>query len=342
MVSLAYPGTCASADDILVAGGWYDQAIVTDHHLDLSWLVSGRESHQGTLSALLSAARATDLSKPEFELASAFSPMVDEAEYRMQVNQILEHIYAGDCYQVNFAQPFSATFRGHAAAAYQRLRRAAGGPWSGFMRYQGGCILSCSPESLLEVNQQQVCSSPIKGTVRRAVDTREDQLLKASLAGSHKDKAENLMIVDLIRNDLGKVAEPGSINVTELFGLYSFANVHHLVSRIEARLKAQASAVDALTALWPGGSVTGAPKAMSMGIIDRLEAIPRGFYCGSMGYISNNGRAAFNIMIRTMTTQQQSISCWGGGGIVADSCPRKEYQESLTKIDRLIQALSCN
>lgn len=196
-----------------------------------------------------------------------------------------------------------------------------------------------SPERFIEVRQRQVESRPIKGTRARGHDAAEDQFQADELLASRKDRAENLMIVDLLRNDLGRYCATGSIRVPELFALESYPNVHHMVSSVTGTLAAQYDALDVLIGSFPGGSITGAPKRRAMQIISELEAEVRSIYCGSIFYLDCRGEMDSSITIRTLLANHGDISCWGGGGIVFDSNSQDEYQESIQKVRVLMNAL---
>ncbi|HEY6530350.1 MAG TPA: aminodeoxychorismate synthase component I [Cellvibrionaceae bacterium] len=264
---------------------------------------------------------------------SAFKPTTNKVHYLNDVQTILDYIYAGDCYQVNYSQAFTADFSGDAFAAYCRLRAGCPGPFSAFIKTDVGAILSLSPEQFIEIDNRQATSRPIKGTAARSNDPYMDTDAAEQLRQSNKNRAENLMIVDLIRNDFSKNCEPGSVKVGELFGLYSFTNVHHLISQINAVLKSHVSHWQFVMDAFPGGSITGAPKKRAMEIIDELEPHQRHIYCGSIGFFSRNGQTRTNIAIRTLLIENRQITLWGGGGIVADSIAEDEYRESLDKID---------
>ena len=276
----------------------------------------------------------------EFALQTSFIATTPAARYRADIARILDYLAAGDCYQVNYAQHFSAACAGDPWQAYCRLRALLPSPFSAYLATEDEAVLSFSPERFLRVEGSVVETRPIKGTIARGSTAEEDAELAHRLQTSAKDRAENLMIVDLLRNDLGKSCVPGSIEVPELFALESFANVHHLVSTVTGRLRADQTPLDLLANCFPGGSVTGAPKKRAMEIIAELEPVGRALYCGSIFYLSAHGRMDSNIAIRTLVADDSRIHCWGGGGIVADSDPEAEYQESLMKVQLLMQALN--
>ena len=224
--------------------------------------------------------------------------------------------------------------------AYQHLRQACPTPFAGYLTLGGdNAILSLSPERFLRVSQGQVETRPIKGTRPRGSEPSSDQAAARELLASIKDRAENLMIVDLLRNDLGRSCATGSVRVPELFSLESYPNVHHLVSSITARLAPGKDALDLLLGSFPGGSITGAPKIRAMQIIDELEPTRRAIYCGSLLYVDCRGEMDSSICIRTLLIRGGRASCWGGGGIVLDSDWQAEYQESITKVRVLLETL---
>ncbi|MFC6635846.1 aminodeoxychorismate synthase component I [Microbulbifer taiwanensis] len=253
--------------------------------------------------------------------------------------RILDYIAAGDIYQANFTQRFGTGYEGDLFAAYLALRGRAAGPFSAYMDLPRGKLLSLSPERFIRADGNSLQTEPIKGTAARNSDAAEDARVAKALQASAKDRAENLMIVDLLRNDFGKLCRRGSVRVPQLFQLASFANVHHLVSTITGELSEEYSFADLLGACFPGGSITGAPKRRAMQIIGELESSPRGAYCGSVGYLSSCGRADTNIAIRTFTASDGRITCAAGGGIVADSDPAAEHEECLAKVRLLLETV---
>lgn len=319
--------------------GIYSWAIIVDHEQQQSTLVCSplcSEADANDIQKLLSvAAQETD----QFRLTEPFTSNVTEQDYHQALTKIDDYIHAGDCYQVNFAQRFTATCEGDAWAAYQYLREHAPTPYSAFFDTPDGAILSLSPEQFLEVQDGKVTTKPIKGTRPRGSEAESDQALKDELADSEKDRAENLMIVDLLRNDISKVCDHGSVRVPKLFDIESYRNVHHLVSTITGKLNNQFSPIDLLEQSFPGGSITGAPKIRAMEIIEELEPNRRSIYCGSIGYLSFNGRLDSSITIRTLLCQDNRIHCWAGGGIVADSEISDEYQETYNKVNNLLRSL---
>jgi para-aminobenzoate synthetase component 1 len=279
------------------------------------------------------------LSPGHFRLREPFKPTLSSEQYKQSVTAVKNYILSGDCYQTNFTQHFSSSFEGDLWQAYLALREAAPSPYSAFWQWQDKALLSISPERFVKSSEGKVETKPIKGTLLRGKTVEEDQDNAVALLNSAKDRAENLMIVDLLRNDLGKNCVPGSIRVPKLFALESFPNVHHLVSTVSGVLADQRSSIDLLKGCFPGGSITGAPKKRAMEIIEELEPVKRSVYCGSIGYISATGRMDTNIAIRTIVADGSSLHCWGGGGIVADSQADCEYKESINKIKLLLSTL---
>ncbi len=275
-----------------------------------------------------------------WSLDGAFSATLGAEDYRDQIRRIRDYLHAGDCYQVNLAQRLDTRYTGDPLAGWLRLTQAHPAPFAGYLEWDGGALLSASPERFLSIREGQVITEPIKGTRPRGRTEEEDQQLAGDLLRSAKDHAENLMIVDLLRNDLGRICRPGSIAVPELAALYRYSNVQHLVSRVTGELRAGVRPLDALLACFPGGSITGAPKRRAMEIIAELEPVPRGFYCGSMFWQTDDGDFDSNILIRTLQAGADgSLSCHGGGGIVVDSDPRAEYEETLFKVRALMEAV---
>jgi para-aminobenzoate synthetase component 1 len=265
------------------------------------------------------------------------------ADYAAQVERVLNYINAGDIYQANFTQRWIAARPAglHDFDLYRRLRSLSPAPYAAFVQDGAGkAIAAASPERFLKLSPDgRIDTRPIKGTRPRGAVADDDRELAAALSASPKDRAENLMIVDLLRNDLGRVAETGSVKVPELNTLYSFASVHHLVSTVTAKLRKGLGPVDLIRASFPGGSVTGTPKIRAMEIIDELEAGGRGAYCGAIGWIGVDGAMELSIAIRTLTMTADRIVAQAGGGIVADSDPENEYQEALTKARPMLGTL---
>ncbi|HRW75116.1 MAG: aminodeoxychorismate synthase component I [Lewinellaceae bacterium] len=260
--------------------------------------------------------------------------------YLRQVERIRTWIADGDIFQANFSQRFTAELPDgfDPLSFYEHARQINAAPFGAYFQYPGFTIASMSPERFLEVADRRVETRPIKGTRPRHGDVQEDLRLANELRNSVKDRSENTMIVDLLRNDLSKVCIPGSVQVPVLCGLESYASVHHLVSVVEGRLRPGLHAVDAIRAAFPGGSITGAPKKRAMEIIQEVEQIPRHVYCGSMGYWGFDGRMDSNIAIRTVLLTRQQAWFQSGGGIVYLSDAAEEFQESLDKAARIFTA----
>lgn len=321
--------------------GIYHWAIVQDHEQARAWLVeldNAEAPNEITAETVFHDLKKNIKSSDNSFSISRIESNLKAEEYANAFARIQAYLHAGDCYQVNFAQRFSADYEGDPFTAYLALRAALPSPFSAFMESDRQAILSLSPERFLRVNQAIAETEPIKGTIARDPDPVSDQRQAEVLQESLKDRAENLMIVDLLRNDLSKSCT--DVQVPALFQLQSFANVHHLVSKICARLKPGVSPLRILQDCFPGGSITGAPKIRAMEIIEELEPTRRSIYCGSLGYISADGKMDTNIAIRTLACDGSRIHCWGGGGIVADSEVEKEYQESITKVKVLLETLT--
>ncbi|CCQ12349.1 Para-aminobenzoate synthase, aminase component [Pseudoalteromonas luteoviolacea B = ATCC 29581] len=275
-----------------------------------------------------------------FALQSQWRSNLSETDYSDRFLRIHEYLKSGDCYQINLAQRFSADFEGSPWLAYKKLRIANRAPFSAYINHPDGAILSVSPERFIKVTNKQVETKPIKGTLPRGKNEAEDTRLAQKLKNSSKDQAENVMIVDLLRNDLGKVAKPGSVQVPKLFDIESFPAVHHLVSTVTSLLADDKTPLDQLFAAFPGGSITGAPKIRAMEIIEELEPHRRSIYCGSIGYVSACGKMDTSITIRTLVAQKNTLYCWAGGGIVMDSNCQMEYQETLHKVNKILPLLA--
>jgi para-aminobenzoate synthetase component 1 len=252
---------------------------------------------------------------------------------------VIEYIFAGDIFQANLSQRFEAPLVGTPLELYRRLRSRNPAPFSAFLDFGELVVASASPERFLRVEDGHVEARPIKGTRPRGVGPEHDAALALALAESDKDRAENVMIVDLLRNDLSRVCEPGSVRVPELFALEHYATVHHLVSTVVGDLVPTQDAADLLRAAFPGGSITGAPKVRAMQVIAELEPTRRGVYCGAIGYWSLTGTFDTSIVIRTHLVRGDVVYFQAGGGVVADSEPELEYRETLDKARGLIAAL---
>ncbi|MGN5287891.1 aminodeoxychorismate synthase component I [Aeromonas sp. 11P] len=277
---------------------------------------------------------------PTFALQGSWQSNMSRAEYGEKFARIQEYLAAGDCYQINLTQRFSAPYQGDEWQAYCLLATANKAPFSAFIRLPESALLSLSPERFLLLDGRHIETKPIKGTRPRHPDPAIDRQVARELAQADKDRSENLMIVDLLRNDIGRVSRPGSVSVPHLFAVESFPAVHHLVSTIHGELDARWKGVDLLRACFPGGSITGAPKIRAMEIIEELEPQRRNAYCGSIGYLSQHGRMDTSICIRTLIAEAGRLHCWAGGGIIADSDADSEYQETYDKVARILPPLS--
>ncbi|ADE10629.1 aminodeoxychorismate synthase component I [Sideroxydans lithotrophicus] len=325
-----------------MAVGIYDWAIVLDHQ-ELSARLVSRQRYAGTAQVLPQILRRLDAASvgggEVFCVQGKIDSNLTPAAYRTAFDAVHKYLHAGDCYQINLAQRYAAQASGDAYAAYLELRKLSPAPYAAFLDWPQVQILCASPERFLQVRQGRVETRPIKGTRPRSSDAVEDARLAQELRVHPKDRAENLMIVDLLRNDLGKCCEPGSVRAPKLFEVESFANVHHLVSTVEGRLQNGCDALDAMRECFPGGSITGAPKQRAMEIIEQLEPHRRGVYCGCIGYVGFDGDMDTNIAIRTLVYSNREIRCWAGGGIVADSQCDAEYQETLDKAAAMLKLL---
>ena len=320
--------------------GIYCWSLISDNQQQRRWLVCHPSVEPDDQDQLL--ARLSGIATPPgtFALREPFAAEQTTQAYLDSFARIQHYIRAGDCYQVNLAQRFSAPCKGDPLRAYQQLRQACPTPFAAYLESPDYAVLSLSPERFLKVEDNQVETRPIKGTRPRGATPEQDQALAQELRLSPKDRAENLMIVDLLRNDLGRSCTYGSVKVPELFSIETYPNVHHLVSSITGSLKPELDALDLLAGAFPGGSITGAPKIRAMQIIEELEPVRRSLYCGSIGYIGCEGQMDLNIAIRSLVHQNDRMYCWGGGGIVADSEGEAEYQESLTKVRVLMESLA--
>ena len=277
-----------------------------------------------------------DGSDPRVGLRSSFT----HEGYLHAVNRVREYILAGDIFQTNLSQRFEAPLEELPWDLYRRLRSQNAAPFAAYLDFPEALILSASPERFLRVTpDRHVETRPIKGTRPRGVGPEHDAALGQALTESAKDRSENLMIVDLIRNDLSRVCSPGTVRVQELFALEHFATVHHLVSTVVGQLRAGTDALDLLRAAFPGGSITGAPKLRAMEIIAELEPSARGVYCGAIGYLGLSGALDTSIPIRTAVVRDGRVYLSAGGGIVADSDAEQEYRETLDKARGMIDAL---
>ncbi len=329
------------ADDMVV--GLYDLVAAFDHASRRAWVIARGPDAMERATALVRRLGTAPLPPAPGPVQATWRAETSQTQHEANVRAAIDFIRAGDIFQANITQRFIAATPGRLDwfGVYRRLRTRAPGPFSAFLNFEGVRLLAVSPERFLRVSRNgAVEARPIKGTRPRGQEPKSDMAFARELRASAKDRAENLMIVDLLRNDLGRVCEPGSITVPVLQGLESFPTVHHLVSVVTGQLRKEASAVDLLRACFPGGSVTGAPKIRAMEIIHQLEAGPRGPYCGTIAWVGFDGAMDSSIVIRSLVGDDMHIYAQAGGGIVADSDPALEYAESLVKAAPMLAALN--
>lgn len=316
--------------------GIYDWAVIVDHQRQQAWLAgpgsdSRTRSYWQSLEQSLNTAAAPEPAEDHSGFVGQPVSNMSPSAYADAFQCIRRYLIEGDCYQVNLAQRFTLGFDGDPWQLYLQMRQQNPAPYAAYLDLPFGKILSSSPEQFVGLTGDIAITRPIKGTRPRGGTGEEDEFLATELQNSDKDRAENLMIVDLLRNDLGRVCEPGSIQVPELFRVETYPTVHHLVSTISGQLRKDEDALSLLGACFPGGSITGAPKHRAMQIIHELEPDSREVYCGSIGWIGFNGNMNTNIAIRTLLIRNQQASYWAGGGIVADSVEAEEFEETLHK-----------
>jgi para-aminobenzoate synthetase component I len=351
--------------------GLYDWVIAWDHQADRAWLISTGLPGQGPAAVSRAAERLgwvrrilagpaggaggrvfrprpTGAPAPSFPVAGAeqgpeigLRSSFTHRGYRDAVTRVRDYIVAGDIFQANLSQRLEAPLEEDPWHLYRRLREVNPAAFAAYLEFDGVAVASASPERFLQLDPSgRVETRPIKGTRPRGLSPLHDAALSRALADSAKDRAENLMIVDLLRNDLSRVCRPGSVRVPELFALEPLRTVHHLVSTVVGQLAPGRDATDLLAATFPGGSITGAPKVRAMEIIAELEPSRRGIYCGSIGYLGLTGAMDTSIVIRTIVAVGGRAYFSAGGGIVADSDPEQEYQETLDKARAMIAALA--
>lgn len=323
----------------LLVGGVYTDFLVRDASSGACWLALGDPAREAEVRARL------ERPVPELARPRPTGPLVrhtSREEHMARVERVRADIAAGEYYQANLAHRFTRRVEGAPVEWFARLARVNPAPYMALLEFAGGAILSASPELLLEVEGRRARSRPIKGTAARAADERQDRALGEALIASEKDRAELAMIVDLVRNDLGRVARPGGVRVEGgLPRLESYAGVHHLMADVVAELAPGRTALDALVSLFPGGSISGAPKLASLAAIAREEGEGRGFFSGSLGFLDVRGNACWNILIRTLVwrSQPQEFCFHVGGGITWSSDAEAEERETLLKAARLIETL---
>ncbi len=326
-----------------IVGGIYTRFLVFDHRRRRTFIVVPTSDHAAEELDEIQALLNTEHCALPFAVGS-LKRHTPAKEHEQRIETSREEIAAGEYYQVNLAHRFSAPMEGDPLDLYLRLRITNSAPYCGYLAFEGGSVLSTSPELLLSYDGKQVFTRPIKGTAPRFKDPVQDQESQANLLASEKDRAELAMIVDLERNDLGRIAQTGSVHVDQFPELETYTRVHHLVATVRALPKPNTDAIDLLHALFPGGSITGAPKLASMEAIARLEGEGRGYFTGSLGFLDFQGSALFNILIRTVVWRPQGdqgeISFRVGGGITHASNAREEDEETLHKAAGLIDAWS--
>ncbi len=332
--------------------GCFDLLISFDHYLKKAWIVSTGFPETKTSQRLLRAEKRRQwldgmLSQPLQHTTSTITHIptprcqMSHGNYIDAVKRIINYIKAGDIFQANLARCYQSTLNKplDVIALYKKLRHANPAPFAALLNFSPCCVLSSSPERFLQLSNQTVETRPIKGTIHRSENPSEDRQLEKQLMQSEKDRAENIMIVDLMRNDLSKVCEPDSIAVKQLCQPESYEKVHHLVSVIHGKLKPNQSIPDLLAAAFPGGSITGAPKIRAIEIIDELENTQRGPYCGAIGYLGFNQEMDTSITIRTLLLTEKELLFHSGSAITLASDPEKEYQETQVKAEALKDAI---
>ncbi|CAM2905146.1 aminodeoxychorismate synthase component I [Legionella worsleiensis] len=329
------------SDVPLLDMGLYDWAIITDHHLKKVTLFAANRhtSTKEICKKIIQLWNEPASEASSYTVANDFVPLMTQQQYQNAFWAIHHDLSIGRAYQVNLTQPFHAGYTGNSWEIYRRITDKNPVPFSAFIRNKNHDVLSFSPERFLYYEKRGVLTSPIKGTSRRSADPAADEQLKNKLMACEKNRAENVMIVDLMRNDLGKIAKPGTVEVSALCEVQSFNSVHHLVSDIKALCREEINPFDVFLSCFPGGSITGAPKLEAMNIINEQEPYARGIYCGSIGYFSNHGRFDTNIAIRTITAKDNILHLAAGGGILIDSDCEDEYRECYTKIAAIIHGL---
>lgn len=325
--------------------GWYDSILVLDHRTSRAFVHSSMADKKlldrewDCWMTLLEENRMAPIAvRPRVE-DSGFCTFPNYGIYEKKIRMIQDYLRAGDVYQVNYTERFGKSYRGNVADLFVSLNALHPVPYAGWIHAKEWDVLSLSPECFFAAKNNIVTSYPVKGTAARGANKGLDLLLQNKLRASPKDRAELLMITDLVRNDLGKVCAYGSVKTTQLYALETFSHVHHLVSTVTGSLRNDKSVFDVLLALFPGGSITGAPKRRAMEIIHTLETSPRAVYTGALGYIGGRCEAEFNIPIRTLYRAGDMLYFHSGGGIVMDSDPQSEYAEMMTKVGGLFEAL---
>lgn len=324
--------------------GFYDGIVVVDHLEGKKYItvlgvegepgeriewIEGKLRSKGTYSGKIYADREVE-----------FHCNMTKDYYLDSIQRVKDYIYSGDIYQINFTQRFECELNKSPMDLYERLRETNPAPFASYMNFGEGEIVSCSPERFISLRDGVLETRPIKGTIARGKTPEEDRRNKETLINSEKDRSELLMIVDLERNDLGRVSQVGSVEVTELFHIEEYATVFQQVSTVRSRMREDVGLAELLRATFPGGSITGAPKIRAMEVIDELETTSRNIYTGSIGYLGFDGNLDLNIVIRTVVCKDDKAYFQVGGGIVWDSDPESEYEESVLKGRALREALA--
>lgn len=336
--------------------GFYPSLVVWDRLLGKAWIIATGLQLDGSRSQvaahqqldrwleLIDQAPVGDRSPPEkaWSTQGALTSNVTRDQFVSAVRRALDYIRRGHIYQVNLAQRWSQPFAANPWTLFELLSAISPAPFAGYQSWDDLAIVSSSPEQFLHLSGRAITTRPIKGTRPRSTDPDEDARLSYELQSSAKERAELVMITDLLRNDLGRVCEYGSVRVPELLRLERFSHVQHLVSTVTGELRAGVQHLEALAACFPGGSITGAPKVRAMQIIDELEPTARGPYTGSLGYLGFNRESQFNILIRTALVGRGQVHYHAGAGIVADSDPDAEYEETLVKARAFFETLTAS
>ncbi|MGB5623362.1 MAG: aminodeoxychorismate synthase component I [Gammaproteobacteria bacterium] len=319
-------------------------AMIIDHRMQRAWLVA----ESGAEARLEQMLGDIDTLVPDTDPDTAGCLLAGELredppdQYRAAIDRALRYIFDGDIFQANLSREWRGRLADGVTAPdlYRRLRRSNPGPFAGLLCWDDFAVVSSSPERLLQLRGGVAQTRPIAGTRPRSADARTDRGLSKELIGHPKERAEHVMLIDLERNDIGRICQPGSVTVDELMVIESYAHVHHIVSNVRGRLRPEVLPGDAIRAVFPGGTITGCPKVRCMEIIDELEPAPRGAYTGSMGYLNRDGSLDLNILIRTLQIQGQHVRFRAGGGIVADSDPEAELAETRAKARGMMLALN--
>ena len=323
---------------------FYDEFIIEDHQDKAIYLVANGKNKVPDLAIKNLENDIENVCIDDGELCVKKSPNIDynfkKEAYLNSIRKMINYIIEGDIYIANMTQQLFITSEVKPYELYTTLRKNNPSPFGAYLNYEGFQVVCASPERFIQVRNNKIVTRPIKGTRKRGVTVEEDLQMIEELSNSEKDKSELLMIVDLERNDLSKICKPGSVVVEDLYGIESYATVHHLVAEVSGVLQDNIDMIDMIQATFPGGSITGAPKIRAMEIIEELENGNRGLYTGSIGYCSLNGDCDMNIVIRTAVYQDSIYSLGVGGGITSESKTLSEYEETLQKAKAFVDALS--